>query len=491
MLLLWFGFFSFVFGVVIYRLQFHPLSKFPGPKLAALTSLYEFYYNVVLGGRYLWEIERMHEQYGPIVRITPHELHVADPEFYTEIYAGPTRRRDKDPRLVRLAGQPMSMFATVDHSLHSSRRSILSNYFSKKSIAGLEDMIQRKVQKLVKRLNLACDQGTIVQLDAASSALTADIISEYAHGVSLDYLDDVNFNNEVADSILSLASVVHVLKFFPFLLDLSKFIPDEVLGKLWPHAANILRLQKLVRAQADVALQSGGKVDGQVTMFGALCDPSLPSQERTLDRLQDEGFSLIGGGTETTTGTLKICMFHLLNDKALLLKLREELEQFPSSTWAELEKLPYMRGVINEGLRLSGVITRLPRRAPDEALKYKQWTIPPNSLMSTSTHFVHTNKDLFPNPHTFDPERWIRAETAGQRLEHMIVTFSKGSRQCLGNHLALAELYLVISMIVRKFDMDLYGVTADNIVTHREYGFGVPKARGDGLRVSIKRVPNP
>lgn len=57
--------------------------------------------------------------------------------------------------------------------------------------------------------------------------------------------------------------------------------------------------------------------------------------------------------------------------------------------------------------------------------------------------------------------------------------------------LALAELYLVISMMVRKFDMDLYGVTADNIVTHREYGFGVPKARGDGFRVSIKRVPNP
>ncbi|KAJ5531524.1 hypothetical protein N7527_004917 [Penicillium freii] len=76
-------------------------------------------------------------------------------------------------------------------------------------------------------------------------------------------------------------------------------------------------------------------------MFGALCDPSLPAQERALDRLQDEGFSLISGGTATTTGTFKIWMFHLLNDRTLLLKLREELEQSPSSTWAELEKLPY------------------------------------------------------------------------------------------------------------------------------------------------------
>lgn len=108
--------------------------------------------------------------------------------------------------------------------------------------------------------------------------------------------------------------------------------------KSFGHAANILRLQKLVRAQAD---QNGGKVDGQVTMFGALCDPSLPAQERTLDRLQDEGFSLISGDTDTTTGTLKICMFHLLNDRTLLLKLREELEQSPSGAWAEPEKLPY------------------------------------------------------------------------------------------------------------------------------------------------------
>lgn len=48
----------------IYRLYFHPLSKFPGPKLAAITSGYEFYYNVVRRGMFIWEIERMHQQYG-------------------------------------------------------------------------------------------------------------------------------------------------------------------------------------------------------------------------------------------------------------------------------------------------------------------------------------------------------------------------------------------------------------------------------------------
>jgi len=51
-------------GLGIYRLFLDPLSKFPGPKLAALSLWYEFYFDVIKRGRYTWEIEKMHEQYG-------------------------------------------------------------------------------------------------------------------------------------------------------------------------------------------------------------------------------------------------------------------------------------------------------------------------------------------------------------------------------------------------------------------------------------------
>lgn len=49
---------------VIYRLCFSPIAGFPGPKLAALTFWYEFYYDVIKGGKYTWEIGNMHEKYG-------------------------------------------------------------------------------------------------------------------------------------------------------------------------------------------------------------------------------------------------------------------------------------------------------------------------------------------------------------------------------------------------------------------------------------------
>ena len=54
----------YVLSLVIHRLFFSPIARFPGPKLAAMTSLNELYYDVVYKGKYLFEIEKMHDKYG-------------------------------------------------------------------------------------------------------------------------------------------------------------------------------------------------------------------------------------------------------------------------------------------------------------------------------------------------------------------------------------------------------------------------------------------
>lgn len=50
--------------LVFYRWYLHPLSQFPGPRIATATFLYEFYWDYFRHGGYVYEIERMHKKYG-------------------------------------------------------------------------------------------------------------------------------------------------------------------------------------------------------------------------------------------------------------------------------------------------------------------------------------------------------------------------------------------------------------------------------------------
>ncbi len=54
----------YVIALYVYRIYFDPLSSIPGPKLAAASHWYEFYYDVIKKGKYTWKIWEMHDKYG-------------------------------------------------------------------------------------------------------------------------------------------------------------------------------------------------------------------------------------------------------------------------------------------------------------------------------------------------------------------------------------------------------------------------------------------
>jgi hypothetical protein len=54
---------------LLYRITLHPLARFPGPKFAAATHMYEFYYDAIKGGSYIHEISKMHDVYGRCIPV--------------------------------------------------------------------------------------------------------------------------------------------------------------------------------------------------------------------------------------------------------------------------------------------------------------------------------------------------------------------------------------------------------------------------------------
>lgn len=288
---------------------------------------------------------------GPIVRITPDELHIKDPEFYEVIYAPASKKRDKYASWTIGAGAPTSTFATVSHDHHRLRRSGLNPFFSKNAISNnASALISDKVGRLCQRFSEACKAGEVVRLDAAYMALTMDIITHYAFGESYNHLAEPDFKLEWKDTVIGGSASGAFIRQFPWVFSVMKSVPLKIMSQLAPEASLLLRWQKMVRQQVDTIIgnnRSGSKAHG--TIFQALLDSDLPPEEKSADRLQDEAQTLVGAGSETTAKTLTIVTFYLLQNKQMLEKLRQELSTVdlksahsPQDVLSEVERLPYM-----------------------------------------------------------------------------------------------------------------------------------------------------
>ncbi|KAH8694203.1 cytochrome P450 [Talaromyces proteolyticus] len=482
-------------GLVFYRLVFHPLAGFPGPCLAAATWWYEFYHDTRLGGGlYIWRIEDLHKKYGPVVRINPEELHIIDTEFHEVIYAGATSARDKWDLAEKSAQSFGATGHTPSHKLHRIRKDSLSPFFSKRTVAEREPQIREKVDHLVSRIHEYAGKNRPVNLTVAYIALCMDIITEYAFGKEYGLLADDDFNEQWKNTIMSIVSSVAVLTHLPWIPALMRSLPESVQKILSPDVAQLLEYEHRIREKIQSVLNvnpslKSEKLSGKSTIFDVVRDnPKLPDSEKKLQRMSDEGNVLLIAATETPGKVLALLTYHLLADPIKLARLRSELESIgPKPSLRELESLPYLVAVVKEGLRLhGGVVTRSKRIAPYDALKCGKYTIPPGTPMSCSIYFMHYDQSLFPEPFEFRPDRWIDADEATKKLmERQFAPFGRGTRNCLGYNLGMAEVYMTIAAVITKFDMEPYKTTRKDVDLERDWLIPQPSKDSKGVQVLV------
>lgn len=69
----------------VYRAKFHALASVPGPRLAAVTSLWYIYH--VRNGHMFSLAKTLHKRYGPVVRVRPNEVWFDSEEAFRIIYS--------------------------------------------------------------------------------------------------------------------------------------------------------------------------------------------------------------------------------------------------------------------------------------------------------------------------------------------------------------------------------------------------------------------
>ncbi|KAG6365865.1 hypothetical protein INS49_000041 [Diaporthe citri] len=459
-------------SLVFHRLFLHPLAKYPGPKLAAITRWYECYYDVIQNGQNTFKIKELHEEYGPIIRISPHELHLNDPYFYSTLYR-------QEGRWNRYAfawdawGAKGPTIHTVDHDRQRARRQPIASYFAKTKVSSRQAMVQRHVDKLCDRLTKSAGSDEIVDLGAAVTALARDVAFDFILAKSTNSLDQKDFDVDILQVVQGGGALWRLSKHVRFVLPLLNSIPldwaikisDDKMKDFFRHLNRTMAYtERLMAGSASTSLEARG----QQTIIHEILDSQLNPHDKSLQRVFEDVTSVSGAGFETTGSVLRLLSFHVFDRPEIIQRLFGELDSAGLSRsnvieLKPLEQLPFLTSTIKEGLRLSpGVATRMARIAPDRDLFYKDWRIPAGTPIGMTRVLMHTDENIYPNPQFFEPERWMEGSGIRKNAEHAYAPFSKGTRMCVGMHLAWAELYLALAALVQLSTFEFIGAKAED-----------------------------
>ncbi len=212
---------------------------------------------------------------------------------------------------------------------------------------------------------------------------------------------------------------------------------------------SIRRLQALAQEMID-ARKGGPRGDDDQLLVPLLAAES----GLAASRIRQEILTFLLAGHETTAAALA-WTWHLLSlHPEHERRLHEEVDEVLAGrqpTVDDLPRLTYTRAIFEEVLRLYPPVWLIPRRTvhDDEIDGYR---IPARSDVLLSVYSMHRHPEYWPDPETFDPERF--AAPAGKRPSSAYLPFGAGSRTCLGSRFGAMEAVLVLAAVARKYRLE-------------------------------------
>jgi len=166
---------------------------------------------------------------------------------------------------------------------------------------------------------------------------------------------------------------------------------------------------------------------------------------------RDNVVTFMVSGTHTSK-TILAWAWHLISQHdSVEEKLHEEVDRVLGgrpATSEDLPKLVYTRMIIDETLRIYPATWMLMRRCIDEDV-LGDYRIASHTYLMWSPYLLHRHPAFWENPEQFRPERFEPGKDDSRLAAY--VPFGAGPRVCIGKHVALMTMTLVIATIAQKY----------------------------------------
>ncbi|KAI0203726.1 cytochrome P450 [Astrocystis sublimbata] len=448
----------------IYLLHFHPLSRFPGPKIAAVSNVWYVYH--WLSQRYPWAVEKALKQYGDVVRIAPNELAFGNPQASTDIYSAHEKSlekfvktdikdfaRDKDGGLI----------FQQDPARHRQIAKRMAPAFSPKATRAKDPILHRYADIFVDKMKAHGGEKNGISLPTWVQWLAMDIAAEMAYHHPVNSMKDER-DSDYLNIVLSFnrfATMTQALRRFPWLSYLRYLVlPVSLVGKL-------MQLRKVSLEEMHRRLTMKGATE-HIDYFEQLmpADGKVPEDPDELLHLSKISTQLMFAGYLPPSDWYYGTFFHLLHNSRCLETVTQEIRDAFSSydeiTPETAASLPYLNACLKEALRCfntSVLIDGMPVYSPGAVVDGH--FIPKGTTCQYSGFSVARNPRYFRDPLQYRPERWLPTDHhlyddkyANDNLEAFI-PFSQGPRMCSGKEIAWWQARLVMSKVLFTIDPEL------------------------------------
>lgn len=218
----------------IYRLQFHPLAKYPGPWWAALTDWYTVFH-LIVGDRHL-DFYRLHSKYGQhsispslvlafrsiltwwfagkFVRFGPNRISVNSATALREIYAvrANTQKSQVYGSFKYFFNNIDMSMTEIDRNKHAFKRRVNTRALNSQSIKGMEEQILKNVRFFCDTLideNLLDDFGwsPARNMSKVVSYLISDIMGDLTFSKNWNVQRDSTNRHFVEDGGMATAGI--------------------------------------------------------------------------------------------------------------------------------------------------------------------------------------------------------------------------------------------------------------------------------------------
>jgi cytochrome P450 len=276
-----------------------------------------------------------------------------------------------------------------------------------------------------------------------------------------------------------------LLLFFPLLRrDLGSWSPGGRLGRLSREIERLLLEE--IRARRGAATGAAGGVDVLSLLLECRDETGAGLSD---EALHDELLTLLFAGHETTATALTWALYWIHRHPEVRMRLLAELEAAGSPLAGErdpdqISRLPYLSATVQEVLRIHPVAMLMFPRLVERPLTLAGHRLEAGDVLLGCIQAVHRRADLYPEPHRFDPDRFLnRTYSAGEYLP-----FGGGARRCIGAALAVYEMKLILATLLESLDLTLMP-GSDRPIAPRRRGFTLGPARPVRLRVTGRRRP--